>query len=75
MVVMRIQLECDRVTARRVLALHREGRAHWESRRAAEAEARRLGRTPAGEPVFMGVSNGEPARLQYDVPVYPESTP
>ena len=33
----------------------------------------RPGRTPAGEPVFVGVSNGEPVRLQYDVEVYPES--
>ena len=49
------------------------GRIHRESRDAARTEAWRLGRTPAGEPVFVGVSNGEPVRLQYDVEVYPES--
>jgi hypothetical protein len=33
----------------------------------------RQGRTPAGEPVFVGVTNGAPVRLMYDVEVYPEA--
>jgi len=73
MPLLRVQLDCDRATARRVLDLHRAGRIHRESRDAARAEAWRLGRTPAGEPVFVGVSNGEPVRLQYDVEVYAET--
>jgi hypothetical protein len=71
--LLRIQLDCDRSTARRVLDLHLAGRVHHESRDAARAEVWRLGRTPAHEPVFVGVSNGEPVRLQYDVQVYPET--
>ncbi|GIF00699.1 hypothetical protein Ari01nite_81630 [Paractinoplanes rishiriensis] len=67
---MRIQVDSDRGTARRVLALHRAGKAHPESRDAARAEVWRLGRTPAGEPVFVGVTNGEPVRLIYEIEVY-----
>jgi hypothetical protein len=71
--LLRIQLDSDRATARRVLDLHRAGRIHHESREAARAEAWRLGRTPAAEPVFVGATNGEPVRLMYDVEVYPET--
>ncbi|MEU8298743.1 hypothetical protein AB0C04_15860 [Micromonospora sp. NPDC048909] len=72
---MRIQLDSDRTTARRVLELHRAGRIHRESRDAARAEVWRLGRTPAGEPVFVGVTNGVPVRLLYDVEVYRDTVP
>ncbi|MFC0531970.1 hypothetical protein [Phytohabitans kaempferiae] len=65
----RIQLDTDRSTARHVLELHRAGKHHRESRDAAREEVWRLGRTPAGEPVFVGVSNGDPVRLLYDVEV------
>ncbi|MER7893228.1 hypothetical protein ABTX15_25740 [Micromonospora sp. NPDC094482] len=75
MPLIRIQLESDRTTARRVLELHRAGRIHRESRDAARAEAWRLGRTPAGEPVFVGVTNGVPVRLLYDVEVYRGTVP
>ena len=30
-------------------------------------------RTPAGDPVFVGVTNGGPVRLLYDVEVYPDT--
>jgi hypothetical protein len=46
-----------------------------ESRDAARAEVWRRGRTPAAEPVFVGVTNGEPVRLLYDVEIYPDTTP
>ncbi|WP_239145860.1 hypothetical protein [Actinoplanes couchii] len=52
------------------MALHLAGRVHRESVEAARAEVWRHGRTPAGEPVFVGVSNGEPVRLLYDVEVH-----
>ncbi len=55
--------------------LHQADKAHHESRDAARAEAWRRGWTPAGEPVFVGVTNGEPVRLLYDVEVYPGTTP
>ncbi|MCO1658211.1 hypothetical protein [Pseudonocardia humida] len=72
---MRIQLDSDRYTARRVRELHRAGKTHHESRDAAREEVWRRGRTPAAEPVFVGVTNGEPVRLLYDVEVHPETTP
>ncbi len=75
MPLLRIQVDSDRATARRVLDLHRAGKIHHDSREEARAETWRRGRTPAGEPVFVGVTNGAPVRLMYDVEVYPESSP
>ncbi|BCJ58526.1 hypothetical protein [Micromonospora endophytica] len=69
MPLMRIQLDSDKGTARRVLQLHLAGKIHYESRDAARDEVWRRGRTPAAEPVFVGVTNGEPVRLVYDVQV------
>ncbi len=70
MPLVRIQLESDRATARRVLEMHQRDKVHHESREAARAEVWRRGWTPAGEPLFVGVTNGEPVRLLYDVEVY-----
>ncbi|GAA0421626.1 hypothetical protein Aca07nite_10180 [Actinoplanes capillaceus] len=70
MAVMRIRVDSDRRTARRVMELHLAGRADRDSAEAAREAVWRLGRTPAGEPVFVGVTNGEPVRLLYDVEVY-----
>jgi hypothetical protein len=69
-VLIRIQVDSDRGTARRVLELHQAGKVHRESRDAARDEVWRLGHTPAREPVFVGVTNGEPVRLLYDVEVH-----
>lgn len=74
MPLLRIQLDSDRRTARRVLDLHHAGRVHHESRDAARAAVWRRGRTPAGEPVFVGTTNGDPVRLIYEVEVYPDTT-
>ncbi|MER7005433.1 hypothetical protein ABT297_20635 [Dactylosporangium sp. NPDC000555] len=74
MPLMRIQLDSDRTTARRALELHRSGKVHRESRDAAREQVWRHGRTPAGDPVFVGVTNGEPVRLLYDVEVYLDAT-
>lgn len=75
MPLMRIHLDSDRNTARRVAALYRAGGVHSESRRAATDEVWRRGRTPAAEPVFVGITNGEPVRLIYDVEVYLDAMP
>lgn len=72
---MRIELDSDRYTARRVRELHLAGKVHHESRDAAREEVWRRGRTPAGEPVFVGTTNGEPVRLLYDVEVHLDTTP
>ncbi|MEH1099697.1 hypothetical protein [Micromonospora sp. CPCC 205561] len=74
MPLMRIHLDTDPTTARRVLALHLAGKHHHESRDAARSEVWRLGRTPAAEPVFVGVTNGRPVRLIYDVEVHLDTT-
>ncbi|MBM2614144.1 hypothetical protein JIG36_01065 [Actinoplanes sp. LDG1-06] len=73
MPLLRIEVDCDRATARRVMEMHRADRVHRESRDAATAEAWRRGWTPAGDPQFIGVTNGEPVRLLYDVEVYSET--
>lgn len=75
MPTLRIQLDSDRTTARRVLELHRAGKVHRESRDAAREEVWRLGRTPVGEPVFVGMTNGEPVRVIYNVEIYWDATP
>ncbi|MFI5928993.1 hypothetical protein ACIA3K_23890 [Micromonospora sp. NPDC051543] len=74
MPLLRVHVDTDRSTARRVLQLHLEGRSHHESRQAAREQAWRQGRTPAGEPVFVGVTNGRRnVQLLYDVEVYSDT--
>jgi hypothetical protein len=75
MPLLRVQLPSDRTTARRVMAMHLAGKVHHESREAARAEVWRRGRTPAGDPVFVGVTNGEPVRLLYEIQIYSDTTP
>ncbi|WP_229401970.1 hypothetical protein [Micromonospora okii] len=76
MPLLRIHLPSDRTTARRVLQLHREGRHHHESQEAAREQVWRQGRTPAGDPVFVGVTNGRRnLQLLYDVEVYSDTVP
>ena len=75
MPLIRIQLDSDKYTARRVRDLHRAGKVHHASREAARDEVWRRGRTPAADPVFIGITNGEPVRLSYDVEVYSDATP
>lgn len=74
MPLMRIELDSDKQTARRILELHKAGKTHRESRDAAREEVWRRGRTPAAEPTFVGITNGEPARLIYDVEIYSDTT-
>jgi hypothetical protein len=73
MAVLRIEIPSDRSTARRVLKLHLAGQVHRETRDAARDRVWRLGRTPAGEPVFVGVSEGEPVGLLYEVEVHSDT--
>ncbi|MCG5462440.1 hypothetical protein MED01_000542 [Micromonospora sp. MED01] len=75
MPLLRIHLDTDRGTARRVLQLHQEGRAHHESLEAAREQVWRQGHTPSGDPVFVGVTNGRrDVQLLYDVDVYSDAT-
>lgn len=69
MPVFRVQLDSDRTTARKVMELHLAGRVHRASVDAAREEVWRRGRTPAADPVFVGVSSGVPVRLLFDVEV------
>ncbi|MFF0373186.1 hypothetical protein [Actinoplanes missouriensis] len=75
MPLIRVRLETDRSTARKVMALHLAGRAHAESREAAREWVWSHGRTPAADPIFVGVTNGEPVHLLYDVEVHLEAGP
>ena len=75
MPLLRVQQRTDRTTARHVLALHLAGKIHHESRKAARDEVWRRGRTPAAEPVFVGVTNGRPVCLLYDVEVCSDTAP
>ncbi|MDG4833402.1 hypothetical protein O7627_29450 [Solwaraspora sp. WMMD1047] len=74
MPLVRILVDCDRSTARRVLELHQAGKVHRESRDAARDEVWRRGHTPAADPVFVGTTNGAPVRLIYDVRVHANTT-
>ncbi|MGC5310465.1 hypothetical protein [Micromonospora zamorensis] len=72
MPLLRLHLDSDQNTARRVLRLHQEGRNHHESREAAREQVWHQGHTPAGDPVFVGITNGRlNVQLLYDVQVYP----
>ncbi|MEV4122160.1 hypothetical protein [Micromonospora sp. NPDC049645] len=74
MPLLRVRVDSDRSTARRVLQLHQEGRNHHESREAAREQVWRQGRTPAGDPIFVGVTNGsQHVQLLYDVEVYSDT--
>ncbi|AYF26786.1 hypothetical protein CSH63_04775 [Micromonospora tulbaghiae] len=74
MPLLRVHLDSDRSTARRVLQLHQEGKTHHESREAAREQVWRQGRTPAGDPIFVGVTNGRRSvKLLYDVEVYSDT--
>lgn len=74
MPLLRVHLDSDQVTARRVLRLHQAGKVHHESREAAREQVWRQGRTPAGDPVFVGVTNGrDHVQLLYDVEVYTDT--
>ncbi|MFC0505151.1 hypothetical protein [Micromonospora costi] len=76
MPLLRVHLDSDRTTARRVLHLHQEGRNHRESQEAAREQVWRQGRTPAGDPIFVGITNGRRnVQLIYDVEVYSDTVP
>lgn len=74
MPLLRVHLDSDRVTARRVVHLHQAGKIHHESREAAREEVWRRRRTPAGDPIFVGITNGRHhVQLLYDVEVYSDT--
>ncbi|OLT48276.1 hypothetical protein BJF85_13640 [Saccharomonospora sp. CUA-673] len=73
MPTMRVHLRAaDREDARRVLDHYLAG-GHdplWDD--AVLEEVRRLGRTPSGAPRCVGMTNGRPVDLMFDVEVYAE---
>ncbi|WFE40457.1 hypothetical protein [Micromonospora sp. WMMD998] len=76
MPLLRVHLDTDRTTARRVLHLHQRGGVHHESREAARDQVWRQGRTPAGDPLFVGITNGRRnVQLLYDVEVHSDVVP
>ncbi|MER5334640.1 hypothetical protein [Micromonospora sp. NPDC002717] len=76
MPLLRVHLDSDRTNARRVLQLHQEGKIHHESREAAREQVWRQGRIPAGDPLFVGITNGRRnVQLLYDVEVYSDTVP
>ncbi|SCE67720.1 hypothetical protein [Micromonospora chokoriensis] len=76
MPLLRVHLDSDRSTSRRVLQLHQQGKIHHESREAAREQVWRRGHTPTGDPIFVGVTNGRrDVQLLYDVEVYSDTVP
>ncbi|MBM0276281.1 hypothetical protein [Micromonospora tarensis] len=74
MPLLRVHLDSDRITARRVMRLHQAGKVHHESREAAREQVWRHGRTPAGDPIFVGITNGRRhVQLLYDIEVHPDT--
>ncbi|WP_166850824.1 hypothetical protein [Isoptericola sp. BMS4] len=73
MPMVRIELRAtDRAEAQRVVRAYADGGRHRPSDDAALDEVARLGRTPAGRPRCVGMTNGQPTYLKFDVEVYPE---
>ncbi|MGC5616398.1 hypothetical protein [Georgenia sp. Z1491] len=65
--VIRIELPSTRVAAPKVLALYQAGARDRALEDEAVEGACRLGRSPSGEVRFVGVVNGQPPRLAFDV--------
>ncbi|MFC7876321.1 hypothetical protein [Isoptericola sp. NPDC057391] len=73
MATMRIELRAaDRAEARRIVHAYGDGGRHRPSDDAVLAEVERHGRTAAGLPECVGMTNGQPVYLKSDVEVYPE---
>jgi hypothetical protein len=70
---MRIELLAhDRAEAQKTAHIYGSGGRHKPSDDAVLAEIERRGRTPAGLPEYVGVTNGHPIYLKFDIEVYPE---
>lgn len=72
MPLIRIEMPSTRDEAKRLLAQYESGARDlaWEER--VVDEAWRRGRTPTGRVRFVGVTNGQPPSLKFDVEVHPE---
>ncbi len=70
---MRIELQAaDRAEAQKIARAYGDGGRHRPSDDAVLAEVERLGRTPSGKPECVGITNGQPTYLKFDIEVYPE---
>ncbi len=63
-------LAADRDEAKAVVAAYADSGTHRSSEDTVLAEVWRLGRTPAGRPECVGMTNGSPTYLKFDVGVY-----
>lgn len=70
----RIKLEAaNREAAQRILRRYVDGGSHRPSDDRVLDEVWGQGRTPAGNPRCVGLTNGSPTYLMFDVEVYPET--
>lgn len=59
----------DHIEAKRLLALYQRGQRHSGLEEEAINEVWRRGWTPVAQPIFIGLSNGEPVLYRFEVPV------
>lgn len=74
MPVIRIEVPMTRDEAKKIFALYQNGAKHRRSEDAALDEAWKRGRTPTGHIRFVGLTNGQPPSLKYDVTVHTDLT-
>ncbi|GAA1563966.1 hypothetical protein [Brevibacterium picturae] len=70
MPMLRIEIAAtDQIEAKRIQSVYQRGERNVKLDDEATAETWRAGYTPAGRPVFVGLTNGEPLSYRFDVPV------
>ncbi|WP_275005986.1 hypothetical protein [Promicromonospora iranensis] len=69
---MRVELPAaDRAAAQKILRRYADGGCDRSCDDAALDEIWRLGHTPAGRPECVGITNGSPTYLKFDIEVHP----
>lgn len=70
MPVERIEIQAtDHIEARRIEAIYRQGGRRGRLEDEVLDAIWRSGRTPAGDPIFVGLTHGAPVLYRFDVPV------
>lgn len=70
MPVIRIEIPTSRDEAKKILALYEKGSRHQRLEYRAINDAWNRGHTPTGRVHFVGITNGQPPNLKFDVHVY-----